>query len=85
MTFTDYGNASGFFDRFDIPVSTRDSPTLDYLYADFQTNQLLPNYTGPSWDEELAALEAYLAMAEKYENSGLISYPACEHTCDNSH
>lgn len=68
MTFVDYGNASGFFDRFEIPVSARENPTLDYLYADFQTGQLIPNYTGPSWDEEVAALETYLAIAEKYEN-----------------
>lgn len=76
MTFVDYGNASGFFDRFEIPVSARENPTLDYLHADFQTGQLLPNYTGPSWDQEVAALETYLAIAEKYEHSESTSYPA---------
>lgn len=69
MTFTDYGNASGFFDRFDIPVSARESPELAYIYADFKTGQLITNYTGPSWDEELTALDSYLAIAEKYEDS----------------
>ncbi|ROW03023.1 hypothetical protein VMCG_05814 [Cytospora schulzeri] len=68
MIFADYGNATGFFDRFNIPVSARVKPTLGYLYADFQTGQLLPNYTGPSWDEQLAAFEAYVDIAEKYED-----------------
>lgn len=71
MTFTDYGNASGFFDRFHITVSARENPALDYIYADFKTGQLNSNYTGPSADEELAALESYLAIAEEYEDSKL--------------
>ncbi|KAK7736526.1 hypothetical protein SLS53_006957 [Cytospora paraplurivora] len=67
MVFTDYGNASGFFERFNIPVSTKEMPSLNYLYADFKTGQHLSNYTSPSWDEQLAALEAYVSVAEKYE------------------
>lgn len=69
MVFRDYGNASGFFDRFNIPVSAKETPHLNYLYADFKTGQLLYNYTDPSGAEEVAALEAYLAVAEKYEDS----------------
>lgn len=68
MVFTDYGNASGFFERFNIPVSTKEMPSLDYLYADFNTGQHLSNYTSPSWEEELTALEAYVSVAEKYED-----------------
>lgn len=68
MVFVDYGNATGFFDRFNISVSTKETPTLDYIYSDFKTGQVLANYTTPAWDDELAALERYAAVAEEYED-----------------
>ncbi|KUI62832.1 Beta-cyclopiazonate dehydrogenase [Cytospora mali] len=73
--FIEYGNATGFFDRFNIPVSTDvTSPTMHDIYADFKTGQILSNYTGPSAADQLAALETYLAIAEKYEDMLIPGY-----------
>lgn len=44
-------------------------PAMQYLYADFETGQELTNYTSPSSNGTLAALETYLSICEQYEDS----------------
>lgn len=68
-SFTEYGNATGFFARFNIPITNRSALSLDTIYADFSTGQELSNYTTPSWADQAAALERYNAVCEKYEDS----------------
>ncbi|KUI70066.1 Beta-cyclopiazonate dehydrogenase [Cytospora mali] len=75
LIFIDYGNATGFFERFNVPVSTDvTSPTMDDIYVDFKTGQILSNYTGPSSADQLAALETYIAIAERYEDMLIPGY-----------
>lgn len=64
----DYGNSTQFFERFNIPLAQLDALVVDDIYADFTTGQAVDNYTGPSTDEAVAALQTYLTICEKYES-----------------
>ncbi|KAJ4420654.1 hypothetical protein N0V82_004219 [Gnomoniopsis sp. IMI 355080] len=78
QAWVDYGNSSQFFDRFNIPLAQLNTLALDTIYADFTTGQILDNYTGPSSDQAVVALQTYLAICEKYESfivPGLWDFP----------
>lgn len=64
----DYGNSTQFFERFNIPLAQLNALIVDDIYADFTTGQAVDNYTGPSTDEAVAALQTYLTVCEKYES-----------------
>ncbi|OLN91624.1 Beta-cyclopiazonate dehydrogenase 1 [Colletotrichum chlorophyti] len=72
-SYTDYTGAREFFARFNIPVKAPSRLALTTTYANFNTGGL-SNYSLPSPTETTAALQAYLALCEKYESSILPSY-----------
>lgn len=76
--FVDYGNSTKFFERFNTSLSALVPPTMTTLYADFGIGEELANYTAPAWDDVVVALEKYLKVSEKYEDSKyalILSYP----------
>ncbi|KAG6361400.1 hypothetical protein INS49_009627 [Diaporthe citri] len=68
--FADYGNATGFFARFNIPITTPSeaSSSTPPRRIDFSTGQVLTNYTAPSTADVHAALQRYATVAEQYED-----------------
>lgn len=86
QAWVDYGNSTQFFDRFNIPLAQLNLLTLDAIYADFSTGQTLNNYTGPSIDELVVALQTYLTVCEKYESCQHLEIflQAIVHSCTNS-
>ncbi|KAK2599204.1 hypothetical protein N8I77_010976 [Diaporthe amygdali] len=68
--FTDYGNVTGFFGRFNVPITTpsQSASSAAPRRVDFSTGQVLTNYTGPSTADVHAALQRYATAAEQYED-----------------
>ncbi|KAI3393024.1 hypothetical protein diail_4800 [Diaporthe ilicicola] len=67
--FADYGNVTGFFGRFNIPITTpSESSSAAPRRVDFTDGQVLTRYTAPSTAEVHAALQQYATVAEKYED-----------------
>ncbi|KAJ4393449.1 hypothetical protein N0V93_002659 [Gnomoniopsis smithogilvyi] len=78
QAWVDYGNSTQFFERFNISLGQSNALTLNALYADFTTGQTLDNYTGPSTDDMVVALQKYLTICESYEDlivPGLWDFP----------
>lgn len=67
-TFVDYGNATGFFARFDIPLGDAVNAALSYTYADFTTGEELSDFASPNFTDILAALEIYEGICAEYED-----------------
>ncbi|GKT88586.1 amine oxidase [Colletotrichum tofieldiae] len=72
-SYTNYGAALEFFDRFNISVQSPARLSLKTTYADFNTGHVT-NSSMPSSAEITAALERYLAICEKYESKISPSY-----------
>lgn len=68
QAWVDYGNSSQFFERFNISLASLDFLVVNNIYADFTTGLAVGNYTGPSTNETVAALQTYLTICEKYES-----------------
>ena len=66
-SYTEYGSAKAFFERFNISISVPSRLTLTTKFADFTTGTELRGYENPSSEAVNAALSKYLEICEKYE------------------
>ena len=73
-SYTEYGNAKAFFERFNVSISTPSRLALTSKFADFDTGVELEGYESPPNDAVTAALGKYLEICEKYENLIAPSY-----------
>ena len=73
-SYTEYGNAKAFFERFNVSISTPSRLALTSKFADFDTGVELEGYESPPNDAVTAALGRYLEICEKYEHLIAPSY-----------
>ncbi|KAH7359338.1 amine oxidase [Plectosphaerella cucumerina] len=73
-SFTEYGNAEAFFDRFNVTLMTPGRVPLTTTYADFESGEQLQGIVLPPPADTTAALRKYLALCEQYEHMILPSY-----------
>jgi hypothetical protein len=64
-SYLDLGNASAFFERFNIATAAVPSANVTTEYIDFITGNIV-NYTSPSVDDELAAFQTFLDIVEPW-------------------
>ncbi|KAB8261693.1 hypothetical protein BDV32DRAFT_33025 [Aspergillus pseudonomiae] len=67
MTFLEAGNATGFFDRFDIPVAAPSMVSVSTDYIDFKTGKPV-NFTLPPMADQMAAMAKFLEIVEPWEH-----------------
>jgi hypothetical protein len=73
-SYTEYGNESAFFARFNLTLVNPTSIKLNTTNIDFVSGKPLVGYQAPASADVTAALERYLNLTEKYENMLLPSY-----------
>jgi hypothetical protein len=73
-SYTQYGNDTAFFARFNLTLVNPTSIKLNTTNIDFVSGKPLVGYQAPASANVSAALERYLNLTEKYENMLLPSY-----------
>lgn len=73
-SYTEYGDAESFFERFNVSLMTPGRVPLVTTYADFESGETLEGVVPPLPADTTAALRKYLEVLEKYEHLILPSY-----------
>ncbi|KAL5356292.1 hypothetical protein BJX96DRAFT_142586 [Aspergillus floccosus] len=66
-TFLDAGNATGFFERFSIPLKTPTNLPVTTEYIDFKTGELV-DFELPPIGDQIAAIAKFLEIVEPWEH-----------------
>lgn len=66
-SFIDTGNATGFFERFNIPMGKLSSKRLTTEYINFQNGNVV-DFTPPPFADQLTALAKFLEVVEPWEH-----------------
>ena len=74
-----YGNATAFFDRFNIPITPYAQPAQQSVYVSSTNGSNLTSYTPPSLEAQIGAIQTWLNLTQQYANitlPGLWNFPA---------